>query len=116
MRNWPNGVSANTISNLEAGRGHLPRQTTLDLQEQAELRAAFREAGNAGRAPRQPTALRSPATPSLLPAGSLTFLVCRPVPSVTFQPEQVRATRDILNLAMLLQQGSAACCNDRFRC
>ena len=61
------GVSTNTISNLEAGRGHLPRQTTLELLVsalaaslaldaigRAELRQAFRVVLNADR-PLQPS-------------------------------------------------------------
>ena len=65
-------VSVNTISNLEAGRAHLPRQATLNLlvsalaselaltpTEQASVRAAFREATLATRVQRQGGAERS---------------------------------------------------------
>ncbi|HWE64376.1 MAG TPA: AAA family ATPase, partial [Chloroflexota bacterium] len=122
------GVSVNTISNLEAGRGHLPRQATLDLlvralagslalapAEQADLRAAFREAAGASRAQRQPTAPDGPAAPQvaptipLLPSGTLTFLVCALVPATTPQLEHARARQAILpQLARLLQQAVPA--------
>ena len=88
-------VSVNTISNLEAGRGHLPRQATLDLLvnalaaalsgarlEQTALRTAFKEAAEATRARLraldagpQATQPEPPAAP-LLPSGTLTFMIC----------------------------------------
>src|SRR5579871_168678 len=98
------GVSVNTISNLEAGRGHLPRQATLDLLAEAlagalpvaerdPLRAACREAALASRAQRQPAGPPGPAAspasppPPSLPAGALTFVLCVPAD----QPEQAPA-------------------------
>ena len=95
------GVSANTVSNLEAGRGHLPRQATLELlvealagtlgldpAERSALGAAFREAAGASRAvrrdpdsdrPAQRSAPPIPPLPPALPAGTLVFLVGAPV-------------------------------------
>ena len=89
------GVSVNTISNLEAGRLHIPRQATLDLlattlatalalapAEQADLRRSLIAAGAATRAHRPATGPERHATrtevstPPMLPAGTLTFLVC----------------------------------------
>src|SRR6185437_7263680 len=101
------GVSTNTISNLEAGRG-LPRRTTLDLlvsalatalalgaTERAELRQAFRAALNAYRSlqpsPADAAEPRVAAIPPPLLSGILTFLVCRPVRVAHEEREDPRA-------------------------
>jgi predicted ATPase/transcriptional regulator with XRE-family HTH domain len=117
------GVSVNTIGNLEAGRGHLPRQATLDLlvnalssvlalnpPEQRDLRAAFREAIGASFAPRQPSGLDAPAASRAvpiaptLPGGTLTFLICLLVPTSSNQSDDAQALRTIVPpLAALLQ-------------
>ena len=91
------GVSINTISNLEAGRGHVPRKATLDLlitalssllapADRADLREAFREATTAGRMQRQSEgggARQELPVPPALPAGTVTFLICAIVPRAT---------------------------------
>jgi transcriptional regulator with XRE-family HTH domain/class 3 adenylate cyclase len=117
-------VSVNTISNLEAGHGHLPRQATLDLladalagalaltpSEQAALRAAFRDAARASRPrrlrpmPDGPAEPQATPSPPLLPSGTLTFLVCALLPDATPQPGHARARQAIVpHLAALLQQ------------
>ncbi len=117
-------VSVNTISNLEAGRAHLPRQTTLNLlvsalagelaltpAEQASFRTAFREATLAGRVqrqgaePEQPAALPEATNPPLPPTGIITFLVCAFVTDADATPERspVSGTA-LLHLAALLQK------------
>ena len=98
------GVSVNTISNLEAGRGHLPRQSTLDLlvgalasaleldtTARANLWQAFRTVLRADR-PLQPAdsdvvKRRAPTVPTPLPSGEITFLVCRFVDDENGEPE-----------------------------
>jgi len=117
-------VSVNTISNLEAGRGHLPRQATLDLlvdalatalaltpAEHADLRTAFREAFRASREPRPASGMAEPVPPGqvaaapVLPTGTLTFLVCAPARVPDDRPDQARAMDAFLpQLAMLVQQ------------
>ena len=92
------GVSVNTISNLEAGRLHIPRQATLDLlattlsaalslapAEQAELRRALIAAGDATRAHRS-VAGTEVSAPIMLPAGTLTFLACAFPPGPASHP------------------------------
>ena len=116
------GVSTNTISNLEAGRGHLPRQTTLDLLVsalaaslaldaigRAELRQAFRVVLSADRALQAPPAdAATPgavAVPPPLLSGMLTFLVCRPVRTAREEPKDSNAMQRIrVWLAERLQQ------------
>jgi predicted ATPase/transcriptional regulator with XRE-family HTH domain len=116
------GVSANTVSNLEAGRGHLPRQTTLDLlvhalaaalaldtTERAELQHAFQAVLSADRSRRQSpadgAALPAVAARSPLPRGVLTFLICRTLHVAREAPEDPRAVQQIRTwLAALLQQ------------
>lgn len=115
-------VSVNTISNLEAGRAHVPRPATLDLLtdalatvlaldagERASLRAAFRAALSADRSlqpsPADAAEPRVVAVPPSLPSGILTFLVCRPVRVAREEPEDPRVMRRILPwLATLLSQ------------
>ncbi|HXT34346.1 MAG TPA: tetratricopeptide repeat protein [Chloroflexota bacterium] len=108
-------VSVNTISNLEAGRGHLPRQATLELlvsalatalaltpSEQMTLRATFKAAVAAMNA-RVPQAVSRPAVPAAPPhpTGILTFLTCALVPDAGRQVDQSTA---IPRLAALLQR------------
>ncbi len=113
------GVSVNTIGNLEAGRGHLPRQSTLDLlvdalaaacamnpQERADLAQEFQSAVRDSQARRRTAGAeaqveheRAPALPA---AGTLTFLVCAGVPDSARQAEVTRQPRG--GLAALLPQ------------
>jgi len=89
------GVSVNTISNLEAGRGHLPRRATLDLllaalagaidpPEWPSFREAFEDLARATHARRLATEPERPSVRQVVPAshappsGTLTFLVCAP--------------------------------------
>jgi predicted ATPase/transcriptional regulator with XRE-family HTH domain len=97
-------VSAHTISNLEAGRGHLPRPATIDLlvtalagalprgqSELESLRAAFKEAAVGAHYHAEPAApiptIEPPDVPqpSLPLAGLATFLVCAFVPGTAGQ-------------------------------
>lgn len=106
------GISANTISNLEAGRGYVPRQSTLDLLvgalaaalaldtvARAELRSAFRAAVSHDRSPRaapltapEPSAISSSPP---LPSGVVTFLACRPLLAALPEAQQAHAWQQI---------------------
>lgn len=104
------GVSVNTISNLEAGRGHLPRRATLDLlraalagaidpPEWARFREAFEDLARATRARRLATEPERPLVRQVVPeshappSGTLTFLVCAPTARSSRHPEQQPASQ-----------------------
>lgn len=115
------GVSSNTVSNLEAGRGHVPRKATLDLlitalssplapADRADLREAFREATAGGRRARQSAAgggRDKVPVPPTLPAGTVTFLICAVVPGAARPMDHGHLRRGqslFADLATLLQQ------------
>ena len=104
------GVSVNTISNLEAGRGHLPRRATLDLllaalagaidpPEWAHFREAFEDLARATHARRLATEPERPSARQVVPeshappSGTLTFLVCAPTARSGRHPEQQPASQ-----------------------
>ena len=115
------GVSINTVSNLEAGRGHVPRKATLDLlitalssplapADRADLREAFREATAAGRMQQRQSAggaQHEMPVPPALPAGTVTFLICALVPGAARPTDHGHPREEqslFVHMATLLQQ------------
>ena len=104
-------VSVHTISNLETGRGHMPRQATIDLlltalanalphgpAELDDLRAAFREAAGVVDVQRQPAEKLVPPVTTVPSTGMRTVLVCALVPGRDGQIVDVQARQALLTL------------------